>query len=308
VTEKSNRQLDRDAFRPLGEGSITPDHNLRDADGVDPDDHLDSEAYPARTDGSGTCRGCRAEIPPGRSKCSSCLREHVEPLDEIATDPARDWSFCHLIFAVVEAGTDYSAVAKGTAACTQLVERDDDPIANYQSVAEFRESPSTFLTSRWGDLPAATRVDSDAGQRLLARIRERRAEDHGQELSDDDTSEVKTEAGNDAVHDTYLYDRSGDGIRTVEAIETVRTASTDPLWLIPAIGLLPASSIGDGGRASRREPLRGEFLRCHSCNEETVHHCVGTQPVSDPSSRDTPLWRCGRCATPRFGPSPHSNG
>jgi len=296
VTEKSNRQLDDEEFRPTGEGNHVPDRQLDSNENTN--DYLDSEDYPARTETEhGICRGCRAAIPLQRSKCDSCLREHVEPLDVNSPDPARTWEFCHLIFAVVEAGTDYTAVAKGTAACTQLVGRDDDPIANYQSVAAFTEPPSTFLTDRWGDLPAATRIDTDTGERLLTRIQERSVQDG----SDDGEC--------DSVHDTYLYDEAGDGIRTLDQLESVQAAMIDPVWLIPAIALLPASPINKGfDRKSRREPMRGELLRCHSCGEQTVHLFVDYDSVPDPTYPDTPIWKCKRCSTPRFGPAPRSDG
>lgn len=294
MAEKSNRQLDRDEFRPPGEATVVSDHHLEQDH--DSRDHLESREYPGRPEpASATCRGCGGVIPPGRSKCASCLREHVEPLDADAETPAVEWEFQRLVVAVVEASSDYAAIAKGAAACTLISRCTTEQIDRCQLVYDFDEPPSAFLTERWGDLPAVTRADSDAGRGLLATARQRTT--RGRE--------------NDADRDrtTYLYDEAGDGVQTPDLFDTLERNTTDPIWLVPALGLQRVShSRRKPDRESSLSGPRRATLQCHRCEEHTPHSFAGHDAVPDARVPDVPIWTCDACGMPRHGPGLEIDG
>ena len=285
VTGKSNRQLDREAFQPRGEATHTPDHHLDSRHGGH--DRLDSEGYPnADESTSKACRGCGQPISANQRKCATCLRYHIEPVDTDVGEQADQTPVPRVIFAVVEAACDYTALAKGAAACTLLEQRESNPLEDCQLIDELSEPPATTLRDTWGDLPPAVRIESENGSQLLSVALKHI----------DGTEEGAREEDEQSI--SRLYDESGRGIRDKESwIDT----ANDERWLVPAIGVeqRPAEN-----RTTRRniQSSYKRYIDCHCCEEATEHRFSEYEQLPDGAWDGQPIWQCQACGTTRYGP------
>ena len=142
---------------------------------------------------------------------------------------ARDWAFCHLVILVIDAPTESDAVVAGREVYHRMTGCESTPFDEFQLVTDFDAPPSTFLTDRWGHLPGITSVTSVAADRLVDRAISR-------------TGKATSHCPLDG-HDTYLYDRSGDGIRSWQQFGQLIGTASDRVWLVPAITLHRAPSI-----------------------------------------------------------------
>ncbi|WP_276256754.1 hypothetical protein [Halomontanus rarus] len=198
--------------------------------------------------------------------------------------PVDDETFVGVIFIAVDARTEYEAIAKGTAACRQLVTTDGS-IDNYELVSETTK-PAPQLLERWESLPDATRTSSETGQRLLERLRD---------VIDSDTPGWATAPSEFQV----LYDEWGTAIFERDQIATLEEASHQ--WLVPALALQEQPDREHSNRLGSCIPTK-QRLFCRHCDEETGHTLEGRDTVPDPSIPETPIWECNRCETPRHGP------
>jgi hypothetical protein len=142
---------------------------------------------------------------------------------------ARDWAFCHPVILVVEAPTGPDAVVIGKGTYHRIAERDSTPFDEFQLVADFDDTPSEFLTDRWGHVPGVTSASSAAGERLIDRAIRR-------------TGRVASHCPVDG-HDTYLYDGTGNVGYPCRQVRDVPTRSNGAVWVVPAITLHRAPSI-----------------------------------------------------------------
>jgi len=280
------REHDRDELRPLGEALPGVDPALEEK--RDRDLRTRQVRYGSREIGEreseSDCRSCGASIPSDQTKCQFCLSEHIEPIDEDASQSAE--VLLSVVFIVTNAGTYYEAVAKGVAACRKLV-TDEGPIDGYQLVYDI-DDPAPQLVEPWTSLPSAATLDSEPGQQLLERLAN---------VCDDDSIRWSTVHGKPPL----LYDEWGQAIDDLE--DVLEPEEKAHRWLVPALALHEQLQSQD---ATQKEPCipTKKQLFCHQCDEETVHRFDSRDSVPNPSRPRTPIWNCSRCETPRYGPDP----
>ncbi len=280
------REHDRHELRPLGEAfpGVDPvleekqDRNLRARrmryGSRETEDH-ESES---------DCRSCGASIPSDQTKCQFCLSKHIEPIDEDASRSAE--VLLSVVFIVTDARSYYEAVAKGTAACRQLV-TDEGPIDGYQLVYDI-DDPAPQLVKPWTSLPSAATLDSEPGQQLLKRLAN---------VSGEDSIRWSTAHGKPPM----LYNEWGQSINDLE--DVLGFEEKAHRWLVPALALHEQLQSQDATQEEPCPPTK-KRLFCHRCDKERVHRFDSRESVSDPSKLRTPIWNCSRCETPRYGPDP----
>ena len=290
VTGKSNRQLDREAFQPRGEAAHVPDRSLEARD--ESYDRLDGTGYPnAEELTSKACRGCGQPIAADQRKCATCLEHHIESADTTGDGQTAPSPVPRIIFAVVEATCDYTALAKGAAACTLLQRRRVNPLEDCQLIDDVAETPANTLHDTWDELPAAVRIETEQGRKLLSVATKHidRAEEGGH--SDGERSLPR------------LYDESGRGILNEEQIKSWTDTADGERWLIPILG---AEQHPAENRTKRRKSQRSntEHIHCRRCKETTPHRFSDHEQLPEEAWDGNPIWQCQACGTPRFGPAP----
>ncbi|WP_181692674.1 hypothetical protein [Natronomonas sp. LN261] len=290
MTGKSNRQLDREAFQPRGEATHVPDHHLDSRHGGH--DRLDSEGYPnADESTSKACRGCGQPISAKQRKCTTCLEHHIESVGTTGDEHTAPTPVPRVIFAIVEATCDYTALAKGAAACTLLQRRRANPLEDSQLIDDVAETPAATLHDTWGELPAAVRIGTEQGRKLLSV-----ATKHIDRADESDH-------GNGERSLPRLYDESGRSVLNREQIESWTDTADGERWLIPILG---AEQHPTENRTKRRENQRSntEHIHCRRCEETTPHRFSGHEQLPEEAWDGNPIWQCQACGTARFGPVP----
>jgi hypothetical protein len=237
------------------------------------------------------CRGCGQPIPANHRKCATCLEHHIEPVDtNIGEQPAQT-PVPRVIFAVVEATCDYTALAKGAAACTLLQQREATPLGDCQLIDDVAETPATALRDTWGDLPPAVRIESEKGAQLLSVA-----------LKHTDCADRNDhEDGEQSL--PRLYDESGRGILNEEQVESWTDTADAERWLIPIIGVEQQSAENHTKRRKFRGP-NTVHIHCRCCEETTEHRFSGYEQLPEEAWDGHPIWQCQTCRATRFGPAP----
>jgi len=129
----TDRNSDRDAIQPVGEGALVPDPALdQPADGQ-PTRQREVSHSGGNPDGSTdtdrTCVSCGAPVASSQRKCRFCL-EHELDAASASGAASSEQTLRGVIHFLVESGTFYGAVAKGTAAATLLTSTHDEPITD----------------------------------------------------------------------------------------------------------------------------------------------------------------------------------
>ncbi|MFP9061964.1 hypothetical protein ACLI4R_15735 [Natrialbaceae archaeon A-chndr2] len=278
------REYDRDELRPLGEALSGVDPALKEK--RDRDIRTRRERYGSREleerESESRCRSCGASIPSDQTKCQFCLSEHIEPIDEDASRSAE--VLLSVVFIVTDARSYYEAVAKGTAACRQLV-TDEGPIDGYQLVDDI-DDPAPQLVEPWSSLPSAATLDSEPGQHLLERLAN---------VGDEDSIRWSTAHSKTPM----LYDEWGQAIDDLDDVFELEEKAHR--WLVPALALHEQLQSQDATQEETFIPTK-KRLFCHQCDEETIHRFDSRNSVPNPWRPRTPIWNCSRCETPRYGP------
>ncbi|ACM58558.1 hypothetical protein HALDL1_00315 (plasmid) [Halobacterium sp. DL1] len=156
-----------------------------------------------------------------------------------------------VIYALVEASTQNDALATGKTVFDRLVGADPHSSAVFDYYVSFDEENTTVAgKARWGDLPAASPVDSDDGQDLLDQGWEATKEEFERnlervkeaidELSDEEIMRDEN-LSRHAFHQVgaydgpsvFLYDQHATGIRHRGQLDRLLEESED-LWIVPA--------------------------------------------------------------------------
>jgi len=290
VTGKSNRQLDREAFQPRGEATHVPDRSLESRD--ESYGRLDGTGYPnAGESMSKACRGCGQPIPGDQRKCATCLEHHIESVGTTGDEHTAPTAVPRVIFAVVEATCDYTALAKGAAACTLLQRRRVNPLEDCQLIDDVTETPADTLHDTWDELPAAVRIETEQGRKLLSVATKHidRAEEGGH--SDGERTLSR------------LYDESGHSVLNREQIESWTDTADGEYWLISILGAEkhPAENRTKPPKSQRSNT---EHIHCRRCEETTPHRFSDHEQLPEEAEDGNPIWQCQACGTARFGPAP----
>jgi hypothetical protein len=156
-----------------------------------------------------------------------------------------------VIYALVEESTHDDALATGKSVFDRLVGADPHAGAVFDYHVTFDEEDTSVAgKARWGELPTAAPVDSDAGQDLLERGWEATKEEFERnldrvkeaidELSDEEIMRDEDLARH-AFHQVgaydgptiFLYNEYANGIRHREQLDRVLEESEE-LWIVPA--------------------------------------------------------------------------
>ncbi|GAA5054502.1 hypothetical protein ACFFQF_24475 [Haladaptatus pallidirubidus] len=156
-----------------------------------------------------------------------------------------------VIYALVEASTEDTALACGKAALDRLVGAGPDNAAIFDYYVTFDDERSFVAgKARWGELPVVAPVDSDEGTELLERGWEATKQEFERnlervrtavtEFSDDELMHDKDLARHACYNlgtyrgpSLYLYTEFGDAIRNREHLEHVLNAD-EQVWIVPA--------------------------------------------------------------------------
>ena len=156
-----------------------------------------------------------------------------------------------VIYALVEASTEDEALSIGRGVFDRLVGAVPHAGAVFDYYVTFDEEDTTVAgKARWGDLPVAAPVESEAGQGLLDRGWEATEEEFQrnldrvkeglEELSDEenlrDEDLVRHAFHQVGAYDgpsIFLYDQHGCGIRHRGQLDRV-LEETDECWIVPA--------------------------------------------------------------------------
>lgn len=287
----TDRNSDRDAFQPVGEGALVPDSALdQPADGQPSRQReaAHSGGYPGgTTDTDRACVSCGASIPASQRKCRFCLKHELDAAS--ASDAASsEQTLRGVIQFLVESGTFYGGVAKGAAAATLLTSGRDEPIDDCTLIYDLDDEPAPQLTERWPTLSAAAEVTSATGEALLTAARERTAWD---ERSDRPQKEVPR-----------VYDERGQGIRDESSLEHALDDG-DQLWIVPAVAVETVPRETESTSTGAEIPTV-TALECQHCTRETEHRFRTRESLPDETWTGQPIWECQVCGTGRYGPAP----
>ena len=254
----TDRNSDRDAFQPVGEGALVPDPALDHPTDGQPTRQREashSGGYPdGTTDTDRTCVSCGASIPAEQRKCRFCLDHELDVASEAGAGDTEQ-TLRGVIQFLVEAGMFYAAVAKGVAAASLLTSAPDEPFDDCTLIYDLEDEPAPQITERWPTLPAATEVTSAAGDALLSAARDRTEwEENGR--SDRPQKEIPC-----------VYDKRGQGIRVESPLERTLDGG-DQLWIVPAIAVETVPS-ETGSTSARAEIPTLTVLECQHCRSET---------------------------------------
>ena len=289
----TDRNSDREAFQPVGEGTLIPDPALdQPADGQPTRQREASYSggYPdGTTDKDRTCVSCGASIPAGQRKCRFCLNHELDVTSEVGPEDTEQ-TLRGVIQFLVEAGTFYAAVAKGAAAASLLTSASDEPVDDCTLIYDLEDEPAPQITERWPMLPAATEVTSAAGDALLSAARDR-TEWKGNHRTDRSQTEIPR-----------VYDERGRVIREESALEHSLDAG-DQLWIVPAIAIETVPSETESTSTSDEIPTV-TALECQHCTSETEHRFSTYESLPDETWTGQPIWECQVCGTGRYGPVP----
>ena len=156
-----------------------------------------------------------------------------------------------VIYALVEASTEETALACGKAAFDRLVGAGPDNAAIFDYYVTFDDERSSVAgKARWGELPVVASIDSDDGAKLLESGWEATRQEFKRNLERVRTA-VNEFSDEELMHDKdlarhacynlgayrgpslYLYTEFGDAIRNREHLDHVLDAD-EQLWIIPA--------------------------------------------------------------------------
>ncbi|MFC7216297.1 hypothetical protein ACFQO4_19750 [Saliphagus sp. GCM10025334] len=292
----TDRYADFEELRPLGEATQIPDHELARDRRCEPFRDRTEETLAEYPDDStatmNECASCGASIPASQTRCRFCLMNHLgESTDE--QQPADlEWTLLHVVHLLVEASTDYHALAKGAAAATLLAKPDRDPaVDDCQLIYDFDDAPAAQLTDQWPSLPDAVRATSERGEQLLSVARERTV------------WKATTTSPNGGVHTTFLYDEEGHGVRGEARLTSLLESTENDVWLTPAIALQRAV---DDEHSEDRQPSVPSKTRldCRTCGQKTMHQFQEFEDVPDETWSAQPVWGCQMCQSSRHGPNP----
>jgi len=288
----TNRNSDRDAFQPVGEGALVPDPELdKPADGQPTRQREASYSggYPdGPVDTDQTCVSCGASIPASQRKCRFC---HEHGLDATTESGAvsSEQTLRGVIHFLVESGTFYGAVAKGAAAATLLTSAHDEPVDDCTLIYDLDDEPAPQLTKHWPTLPAAVEATSATADALLTAARERIAwEEDG-----------RSERPQKVI--PRVYDECGQGIGDESALDHTLDGG-DHLWIVPAIAVetVPRETESTSGGA---EIPTVTTLECQHCTRETEHRFSTRESIPDETWTGQPIWECQVCGIGRYGPA-----
>lgn len=287
----TNHNSDRDAFQPVGEGTLVPDPALDhpvDGQPTRQREASHSGGYPGETTHTDrTCISCGASIPASQRKCRFCLEHGLDAASESGAVNTEQ-TLRGVIQFLVESGTFYGAVAKGAAAATLLTSTHDEPVDDCTLIYDFDDEPAPQLTERWPTLPAAAEVTSVAGEAVLSVARERTAWD---ERSDRPQKKIPC-----------VYDERGQGIRDESSLNHTLDGG-DQLWIIPAIAVETVPSETESTSAVTDIPTV-TALECQHCTRETKHRFSTRESLPDETWTGQPILECQVCGTGRYGPAP----
>jgi hypothetical protein len=156
-----------------------------------------------------------------------------------------------IIYALVEASTEETALACAKAAFNRLVGAAPDNAAIFDYYVTFDDERSSVPgKARWGELPVVAPVDSDEGAELLESGLEATRQEFERNLERVRTA-VNEFSDDELMHDKdlsrhacynlgayrgpslYLYTEFGDAIRNREHLDHVLDAD-EQLWIVPA--------------------------------------------------------------------------
>ncbi|EMA27524.1 hypothetical protein [Haloarcula japonica] len=288
----TNRNSDRDAFQPVGEGALAPDPALdQPADGQlsRQREASYSGGYPdGATDTDRACVPCDASIPASQRKCRFCL-EHELDVASASDAASSEQSFRGVIHFLVESETFYGAVANGAAAATLLTSGRDEPIDDCTLIYDLDDEPAPQLTERWPTLSAAAEVTAAAGDALLSAARERTGEEVGR--NNRPQKEIPR-----------VYDERSQGIRDESSLEHTLDDS-DQLWIVSAIAVETVPHETESTSTGAEIPTV-TALECQHCTRETEHRFRTRESLPDETWTGQPIWECQVCSTGRYGPAP----
>jgi len=268
--------------------------------GAPPDPHGDSEEgvghgghYDTATRDANHCKRCGDMIRPTETHCQRCrgnkIREeagHQEPPSEYEGADPVDWTFQRVGVAVVEAGLDLTAVAKGKAA---LKRRDDLPTLPVQAdtddtvdgVDDIDGEPHEVLQGDWPPLQEAVELDTEHGKQIAETA-----------LNKHESSDSPT-----------LYDETGTPLQDISTVADLNAVVDDgAAWVVPAF-LYSASQNESESEPRETGPLRAhsrKMLLCMQSNDKTVHEYQTDEDGMD-------FWECRDCGKWRPGPSPRKS-
>lgn len=331
-----NYDDDRWEFAPEDEGSIAP--GATDSRAVDDgsyerlDDSLENDHIeypdapgPASHEDGATAENrceCGTEIAHHRTKCDFCLTNSLD-YGDLAVEPDTQRELTGLVHVLVDAKTEQNAISKAKAVYKGLT---GDPftaaidgIDECEAIADLEGELVTRFTREWGQLPAATAIDTIEGQRQLDIIRQHAGHDYtivAEESADGENT------NNRPTLEPVLFDAEGEPITDIEEVGQLIAGGTlertspswdtddyprrdEPTrtWIVPAIALEHVSPRDRSDRTLREGRTRRN-LECRSCGETTRHTFGGFDEVPVPEIPDTPIWECTRCQSPRHGPDP----
>ena len=289
----TDRNSDREAFQPVGEGALVPDPALdQPADGQPTRQREASHSggYPdGTTDTDRACVSCGASIPASQQKCRFCL-EHELDAASASGAASSEQTLRGVIQFLVEAGTFYAAVAKGAAAASLLTSAPDESVDDCTLIYDLEDEPAPQITERWPTLPAATEVTSAAGDTLLSAARDRTG------------WEVVNRKNRPQTEIPRVYDERGQGIRDESALEHT-LGDNDQLWIVPAIAVETVPHETESTSTGAEIPTV-TALECQHCTRETEHRFRTRESLPDETWTGQPIWECQVCGTGRYGPAP----
>ncbi|UTF55936.1 hypothetical protein [Natronosalvus rutilus] len=291
----TDRYADLEELRPLGEVTQIPDRELTRDGCLDPSRDQTGEMLVGYPDDStatmNECASCGASIPASQTKCQFCLTNHLgESTDKQPAD--LEWTLLHVVHLLIEASTDYHALAKGAAAATLLAKPDRDPaVDDCQLIYDLDDAPAAQLTDQWPSLPDAVRATSERGEQLLSVARKRTI-----------WTETTPSSSGEA-HATYLYDEKGHGVRGEARLTCLLESPENDVWLVPAIALQRAADDEHSKNCQPRVPSKTR-LECRTCGRKTEHQFQEFESFQDETWSGQPMWECQVCQSPRHGPNP----
>ncbi|MFC7216001.1 hypothetical protein ACFQO4_18180 [Saliphagus sp. GCM10025334] len=289
-----DRYADLEELRPLGEATQIPDDELARDGRCEPFRDQTEETlvgYPNDpVPPASECASCGASSPASQTKCRFCLSNHLGGSTD--KQPADlEWTLLHVVHLLVEASTDYHALAKGAAAAALLAKPDRDPaVDDCQLIYDFDDAPAAQLIDQWPSLPEAVRTTSERGEQLLSVARKRT------------TWAEMTPASSREAHATYLYDEEGHGVRGEARLTALLDSAENDVWLVPAIAL--QRSVDEHSVDRHPSVPSRTRLECRTCGRKTVHQFQEFESFPDETWSGQPIWECQGCQSPRHGSNP----
>ena len=239
------------------------------------------------------CEICGSSIPPNRTRC----KRHNQG-SQTARSSNKQMSISHVAIAIVPAASKLHAVAIGSSAfkCRDNAAGDG---STYDNIYDFDE-PSSIFTSGWGgELPDATQVSSDLGERLVSKAKSKMGWDNDYNLEGGlgiDSSILNSE------QESYIFTEWGDSVESESDLEDYLDEDLNEskdYWIVPAV--LYKKTLNTTNKTIRNR-------ECDSCG--VTKHVFQKYRNGHPSIFEDgeAIWQCLECNKKKAATPPREKG